>query len=91
MQWMDGAAFGGAVASDMLTTGVLLFVLKSSRTGFKTYLVPMHPLIRRADSLFRRTDRLIDRLTLYAVNTGELPRTVLILHTRQLICVYQDS
>ncbi|EIW53042.1 uncharacterized protein TRAVEDRAFT_53459 [Trametes versicolor FP-101664 SS1] len=52
--WMDSVAFAAAVASDALTTGVLIYVLKASRTGFK------------------KTDHIIDRLTLYAVNTGFL-------------------
>ncbi|KAL1938060.1 hypothetical protein VTO73DRAFT_12071 [Trametes versicolor] len=52
--WMDSVAFAAAVASDALTTGVLIYVLKASRTGFK------------------KTDHIIDRLMLYAVNTGFL-------------------
>ncbi|KAI0631814.1 hypothetical protein C8Q77DRAFT_162530 [Trametes polyzona] len=31
----DAVAFGAAVASDTLTTGILIMALKSSRTGFK--------------------------------------------------------
>ncbi|OJT11707.1 hypothetical protein TRAPUB_11769 [Trametes pubescens] len=64
--WMDSVAFGAAVASDALTTGVLIFVLKASRTGFK------------------KTDHIIDRLTLYAVNTGGSPCSIFALESLQL-------
>ncbi|KAI0631815.1 hypothetical protein C8Q77DRAFT_162891 [Trametes polyzona] len=33
--WLDCAAFGAAVASDIITNGILIVVLKNSRTGFK--------------------------------------------------------
>lgn len=39
---MDSVAFAAAVASDALTTGVLIYVLKASRTGFKKYVLLMH-------------------------------------------------
>ncbi len=42
---MDSVAFGAAVASDALTTGVLIFVLKASRTGFKKYVAPMRAVV----------------------------------------------
>ncbi|KAH9850487.1 hypothetical protein C2E23DRAFT_313309 [Lenzites betulinus] len=56
--WLVSVAFGAAVASDILTTGMLIIVLKKSRTGIK------------------QTDHLIDRLILYAVNTGLLTGTL---------------
>ncbi|KAI0648723.1 hypothetical protein C8Q79DRAFT_1007297 [Trametes meyenii] len=52
--WLDSAAFASTVASDCLTTSVLIITLKRSRTGIK------------------RTDHIVDRLVLYAVNTGLL-------------------
>ncbi|KAI0633138.1 hypothetical protein C8Q77DRAFT_874905 [Trametes polyzona] len=51
---MDTLASVAAAISDMLTTSVLVVVLKQSRTGLK------------------KSDRLLDRLILYSVNTGLL-------------------
>lgn len=42
---MDSVAFAAAVASDALTTGVLIYVLKASRTGFKKYAALMRAAV----------------------------------------------
>ncbi|KAH9850479.1 hypothetical protein C2E23DRAFT_312666 [Lenzites betulinus] len=69
-QWLVSAALGSAVASDVLTTGVLIIVLRNSRTGMKG------------------TNRIIDRVILYSVNTGLLTG---VLHLIGLILILVNS
>ena len=74
MRFLIGLSNGLSVPCDVLITAALSYYLHSKRTGFKRY-VPR--LAERMIGLFtlaslRRTDSIINRLIIYAVNRGAL-------------------
>ncbi|KAI0643493.1 hypothetical protein C8Q79DRAFT_1012763 [Trametes meyenii] len=58
VSWLVSAAYGFAVAADVILTGALVFVLRKARTGSK------------------RSDPILDVLTIYTINTGLLTSIV---------------
>ena len=72
-QWLDSAYFGISSVADIITAIVLVKTLRSSRTGFKKYVIRnkatyMYPWLMGVP----RTDTMLERLILYTINTGLL-------------------
>ena len=72
-QWLDSAYFGISSVADIITAIVLVKTLRSSRTGFKKYVIGngaayMYPWLMAVP----RTDTMLERLILYTINTGLL-------------------
>ena len=74
MLWLVGAANGLSVPCDVTITIGLSYYLNSKRTGFKRYVSSVSPRLSRwgSDLHLDRTDSIINRLIIYAVNRGAL-------------------
>lgn len=68
-QWVFTVGLSSSVVVDILITASLLVILRRSRTGYSTrYLVLLIPRFHRLTC--HSTDRIIDSITLYTVETG---------------------
>jgi hypothetical protein len=67
-------ALATGVTTDVVTASSLCYFLHRLRTGYKKYVVA--PLYRQAQLFSKRSDSLINTLTIYAVNTGGLTSAI---------------
>ena len=75
MLWLVGAANGLSVPCDVTITIGLSYYLNSKRTGFKRYVSWVSQTFLselRVNLCLDRTDSIINRLIIYAVNRGAL-------------------
>ena len=77
MLWLVGFTSGLSALCDVVITIGLSYYLNSKRTGFKRYVLSMGRLSERTrgrlTSMFLcRTNSIINRLIIYAVNRGTL-------------------
>ena len=77
MLWLVGVGHGSSALCDVFITAALSYYLNSKRTGFKRYVLSMGPFSERTRgrliSMFLcRTNSIINRLIIYAVNRGTL-------------------
>ena len=73
VQWMVTVGAGMGIAGDVIVTGVLISVLKSSRTGVKKSVSVGCLRLRRRTLIalsISRLDTVVDTLMVYSINTG---------------------